>query len=115
MILASNDNHPANATRGGAQGKMISTNIDWEICEPNTYECKALFCPEDGGYTVYALRLQGCATQGDTIDEAIANIKDAFRECILSYRDDGKEIPWDDLDDVERPTGSFEQWVCVYV
>ncbi len=31
------------------------------------------------GYFVYCPRLQGCYTQGETYEEAIANIKDAIR------------------------------------
>jgi predicted RNase H-like HicB family nuclease len=33
---------------------------------------------DDDGYFVYCPRLQGCYTQGDTYEEAIANIKDAI-------------------------------------
>ena len=32
----------------------------------------------DGGYTVYVLELPGCISQGDTKDEALANIKEAM-------------------------------------
>lgn len=31
------------------------------------------------GYFVYCPRLQGCYSQGDTYEEAIANIKDAIK------------------------------------
>jgi predicted RNase H-like HicB family nuclease len=33
---------------------------------------------EDGGYTVHVPSLPGCISEGDTIDEAIANIKEAI-------------------------------------
>jgi predicted RNase H-like HicB family nuclease len=36
---------------------------------------------EDGGYTVYAPSLPGCISEGDTKEEALANI----REAILLY------------------------------
>jgi predicted RNase H-like HicB family nuclease len=40
---------------------------------------KIVFIPgEDGGYTVYAPSIQGCISQGDTKQEAIANIKEAI-------------------------------------
>ncbi len=33
---------------------------------------------EDGGYTVYAPSLPGCISEGDTKDEALANIREAI-------------------------------------
>jgi predicted RNase H-like HicB family nuclease len=33
---------------------------------------------EEGGYTVYVPSLPGCISEGDTIDEAMANIKEAI-------------------------------------
>ena len=33
---------------------------------------------EDGGYTVYAPSLPGCISEGDTREEALANIKEAI-------------------------------------
>jgi predicted RNase H-like HicB family nuclease len=32
----------------------------------------------EGGYTVYVPSLKGCISQGDTRDEALANIKEAI-------------------------------------
>ncbi len=32
----------------------------------------------DGGYSVYVPDLPGCASQGDTYDEALANIREAI-------------------------------------
>jgi predicted RNase H-like HicB family nuclease len=37
---------------------------------------------EEGGYTVYVPSLPGCISEGDTIEEALANIKEA-RELYL--------------------------------
>ena len=33
---------------------------------------------EEGGYTVYVPSLPGCISEGDTIEEALANIKEAI-------------------------------------
>lgn len=33
---------------------------------------------DDGGYTVYVPALPGCISEGDTIEEALANIKEAI-------------------------------------
>jgi antitoxin HicB len=37
---------------------------------------------EDGGYTVSCPALPGCHSQGETIEEAVSNIKEAI-ECYL--------------------------------
>jgi predicted RNase H-like HicB family nuclease len=34
--------------------------------------------PEDGGYVVHCPALKGCWSQGDTIEEAFGNIKEAI-------------------------------------
>jgi predicted RNase H-like HicB family nuclease len=33
---------------------------------------------EDGGYTVFVPSLQGCISQGETIEECLENIKEAI-------------------------------------
>ena len=43
---------------------------------------------EDFGYIAHCPAIIGCHSQGDTIEEAIENIKDAIRGC-LSALDDG--------------------------
>ncbi|MAG02315.1 HicB family protein [Candidatus Pacearchaeota archaeon] len=42
---------------------------------------------EEGGFTVHVPSLPGCISQGDTLEEAINNIKEA----IELYLDDGPE------------------------
>jgi len=54
---------------------------------------------EIGGYTVEVPSLPGCIGEGDTIDEALANIKEAIELYIKVLREDGKEIP----DEYARP------------
>ena len=39
---------------------------------------KTIFEPaEEGGFTVYVPLLPGCISEGDTFEEAVANIKEA--------------------------------------
>ena len=48
---------------------------------------------EEGGYSVYVPILPGCASQGETKEEALANIKEAI-ECYLEgLRINGLPIP----------------------
>ena len=37
---------------------------------------------EDGGYNVSCPALPGCHSQGDTMEEALENIKDAIQGCM---------------------------------
>ena len=37
---------------------------------------------EDGGYVGKVAELQGCLSQGDTIDELLGNIKEAIELCL---------------------------------
>ena len=49
----------------------------------------------EGGYSVYVPSLPGCASQGETKREALANIREAIEAYLLSLRDDGIPFPPD--------------------
>ncbi|MFA5943925.1 MAG: type II toxin-antitoxin system HicB family antitoxin [Candidatus Thermoplasmatota archaeon] len=53
---------------------------------------------EEGWWVAEVPSLHGCASQGKTRDEAIANIKDAIQGVEDSLRSRGLDIPRDDLD-----------------
>ncbi len=53
------------------------------ILEPN----------ELGGYTATVPLLPGCISEGDTRDEALANIREAIELYIESLQADGEPIP----------------------
>lgn len=48
---------------------------------------------EDGGFSVYVPDLPGCASQGDTFEEAMANIAEAIEGMVAAMKDDGVPIP----------------------
>jgi predicted RNase H-like HicB family nuclease len=48
---------------------------------------------EEGGYWVEVPSLPGCFTQGETIDEAMTNIKEAIELHIQGLKDEGQEVP----------------------
>lgn len=57
---------------------------------------------EDGVYVASCPALPGCHTQGDTYDEALANLKDAINLNIAARRDLGEPIPIETaIDEVE--------------
>ena len=47
----------------------------------------------DGGYVVSVPALPGCISQGDTRDEALANIREAIALYIEDCRDAGDPVP----------------------
>ena len=54
---------------------------------------------ETGGYTVEVPSLPGCISEGDNVDEALANIRDAIALYIDSLKAHGEAVP----DDVPAP------------
>ena len=50
----------------------------------NAYDFKILIEPdeEDGGFVVTCPSLPGCYSQGDTLDESLANIREAIELCL---------------------------------
>jgi len=57
---------------------------------------QVLLIPDpDGGYTVEVPSLPGCISEGDTLDEALANIREAIELYIESLEADGEEVPED--------------------
>jgi predicted RNase H-like HicB family nuclease len=56
-------------------------------------EVEFVFEPqEDGGYHVYAPDLPGLHTQGDTLDEAVANAEEALALYVEGLREEGRPI-----------------------
>lgn len=53
--------------------------------------------PEVGGYSVEVPSLPGCRTQGDTLEEAIANAREAIAAWIASAEAHGEPIPEETL------------------
>ena len=53
---------------------------------------------EEGGYHVYCPSLPGCHSQGETIDEALANIREAIDLYIEDVLENGEKLPEDTLD-----------------
>lgn len=47
-------------------------------------------------YMAVAADLPGCVSEGGTFDGAIANIREAFVGCALTYLENGGKIPWKD-------------------
>ena len=59
------------------------------------YDFTVLIEPDEeaGGYVVSCPSLPGCYTQGDTIDEALENIKEAILLCLEDMQAQNQSIP----------------------
>lgn len=64
-------------------------------CVMNAYDFKVLLEPnqEAGGYVGSCPALPGCYTQGDTIDEALENVKEAILLCLEDMKSQHRSIP----------------------
>ncbi len=60
----------------------------------DVYNFKVILEPdeESGGYVISCPSLQGCYSQGETVDEAIANIKEAILLCLEDMQAHNEEI-----------------------
>jgi len=51
----------------------------------------------DGGYHVFCPTLPGCHSEGDTLDEAVENIREAIGLYVESLAAHGEPVPREDL------------------
>ena len=59
-----------------------------------TMDFKVILEPQpDGGYVIHCPSLPGCYSQGATIDEALAGIREAIDVCIDDMRAHGEPLP----------------------
>ena len=50
---------------------------------------------EEGGYWVEVPALPGCFSQGETVDEALANVREAIESHVESLKEEEQELPRD--------------------
>lgn len=60
---------------------------------------QVIFIPdlEDGGYVAEVPSLPGCYSQGETLEEATANIQEAIQGYIEALEADGLPVPTEDI------------------
>jgi antitoxin HicB len=58
------------------------------------YRVPLVFAPQpEGGYTVTSPVLPELLTEGDTLEEAQANVRDAFQAVVELYAEQGRPLP----------------------
>ena len=78
------------------------------------YAYTAIFEPEDGGYVVSFPDVDGCITEGDTLQEAIYMAQDALCLMLYSMEVDAREIPAaTDPRKIKAPEGAFTSVITV--
>ena len=51
----------------------------------------------DYDFCVHAADLPGCASQGENIEDCLANIEEAFQGIVASYDENKEPIPWSNV------------------
>lgn len=88
--------------------------LHWETHEGTVYECRVWLQPEDdGGYSVRMPDLPGVVSEGDDIEDAIANIAEAFKGAAEVYLEDAACIPWRKEANESKPKGVTEKRILV--
>ncbi|MDE0483703.1 MAG: type II toxin-antitoxin system HicB family antitoxin [Candidatus Poribacteria bacterium] len=58
------------------------------------YKIPLVLTPQpEGGYTVTSPLLPELVTEGDSLDESLENVKDAFRAVLELYQELGRSLP----------------------
>lgn len=52
---------------------------------------------QGGGYTVTVPALPGCLSEGDTVEEALGNIREAIEGYLEALRKQGRAVPAEDV------------------
>jgi len=55
------------------------------------FAVRPLSAEEGGGFLVEYPDIPGCMSDGETIEEAIANGKEALRDCLYVFRESGRK------------------------
>lgn len=62
------------------------------------FSVRPLSKEEGGGYLVEYPDIPGCMSDGETIEEAIANGREALRDCVAVFRESGRKVPKPDIE-----------------
>jgi antitoxin HicB len=87
--------------------------VAWTAHPKGTYRLPVILSPEaEGGFSVWAATLPGVASQGETEEEALANIKDALAGALASYEAHGEKIPWQEEETAKGPARTV--WIVAH-
>jgi predicted RNase H-like HicB family nuclease len=82
---------------------------------PDGHVCRVWIHREDcGGFSAEIVTLPGVVSQGETEEEAIANLREAFKGAIEIYLERGSAIPWSTDVPAERPANVKEKRIIMH-
>jgi len=83
--------------------------LDWESTVVYRVEVRLEQQPE-GGYSVYVPALPGAVSEGETVEEAKNNMREALTGLVRSYCEAGEKIPW--VEEVSRAENNeISKWI----
>lgn len=95
------------------EGKRLGSRLA-SIEKPLGYSFRVILRPEqDGGFSAFVPELPGAVSQGETVDEATMNMKDALVGLVEAYGADA--IPFTDGSDYQWQVGDIETRIPVDV
>ncbi|MBA3483811.1 MAG: type II toxin-antitoxin system HicB family antitoxin [Pirellulales bacterium] len=89
--------------------------LNWENFEHGrVLNFRIFIVPEEeaGGYSVFAADLPGAASQGETVEEAVSNIREVLTELVQYYIGELGHIPWGNAE-AEVTNSTIEKWILV--
>jgi antitoxin HicB len=76
------------------------------------YKVPLVLTPQpEGGFTVTSPALPELLTEGDTVEEALENVRDALKAVVETYEDLGRTLPAQLHQDAEAAPIRFEHLV----
>lgn len=84
--------------------RITLKTIDYYLELP--YKMEMVEDKDEGGFAVSFPDLKGCISVGDTLEQAVANAKDAKREWLVAALEDGYDIP--EPSEIEDYSGQFK-------
>lgn len=102
------------SARTGRPANIGLRVLAWEVHEQlRVFRCEARFQEErDGGFSVHVPALPGVASQGDSLEEAEHNIREALSGALETYLSHKAPIPWLDQYPV-RAEIDVSKWIFV--
>src|SRR3984885_10167644 len=72
------------------------------MADENRITIRPLSKDEGGGFLVEYPEIPGCMSDGETVEEAIANGREALRDCLEVFKESGRKLP--------KPSVEAAQW-----
>lgn len=93
-------------------GRVVA--MSWQAYKVPRHEFLAIATPEEeGGFSVFAVNIPGVVSQGETLEEARANIAEAFMGMLEVCRKRGESLPYSQRPIVGMNTEDHRLWITV--